>query len=220
MYVMASIRFGLKKTHRYLEPGHTQMQCDAMHARIETHMKNTDVFSPSQWIAAMKTAKVNKPKYIVKEMSQEELFDFTDLASYQEWSKLKTSEFREVVIIGNEPGFISFKTHFDKESIAKQIIKPKRGRPVNWKTIALKRKYPQLFPVREDVLKGLQELCESGAIPPEHSSFYSEFLPSLTQQQHGPAVVDPPASDVSDTGSDEELSSESEGNESDNFNSE
>ncbi|KAE8747073.1 hypothetical protein FOCC_FOCC006211 [Frankliniella occidentalis] len=202
MYVMASIRYGLKITHRYLEAGHTQMQCDAMHARIELFMKNTDVFVPSQWITAMKMAKVKNPKYIVKEMSQEDLFDFAPLAAHQDWENVRTSLFREVVVDGKDPGLIKYKTHFDRESVTKQIILPKRGRPVNWKTFPLHRKYPQLFPVPKKVLSGLQNLCKTGAIPAQHAEFYQNYLPSLDQQ--GVQVVEPPASDVSDIESDEE----------------
>ncbi|KAK3929130.1 hypothetical protein KUF71_002851 [Frankliniella fusca] len=193
MYVMASIRYNIKIVHRYLESGHTLLQCDSMHARIENSMKNEDVFSPSQWVTAMKMAKVNNPKYIVKVMEQEELYDFTPLASFQSWDKIKTSQIREEELTLTET----------------QIMKPKRGRPVNWSTFPLKRTYQTKFPVRPDILKGLQDLCKSGAIPAEHAPFYMEHLPSLNLiQQEG----DAPNSDVSDVGSDAEIeSSDSEG---------
>ncbi|KAJ1519242.1 hypothetical protein ONE63_011524 [Megalurothrips usitatus] len=179
MYVMASIKFKIKMIHRYLETGHTQMQCDAMHARIENHMKNTDVHHPSQWIVGMKMAKIQEPKYIVKEMLQEELFDFSPLVSYQSWQNIRTSTIREIVFCGSEPGKVYFKTLFDENAVFAQVLYPRPGRPVNWSTIKLKRKYSAKFPVRPDVLKGLQDLCKSGAIKEEYQPFYVEFLPSI-----------------------------------------
>jgi hypothetical protein len=34
---------------KYLEAGHTQMECDSMHAAIEYAKRKTNVFIPSQW---------------------------------------------------------------------------------------------------------------------------------------------------------------------------
>lgn len=113
-----------------MEKGHTQMQCDTMHARIESHMEETDLFLPSQWVAAMKTAKTSKPRYIVNTLTQEDLFDFIPLAALQTWRKIKTSLIREIVINYEEPGTIRYKRKFDgEESIVQQIFARRPGRP-------------------------------------------------------------------------------------------
>ncbi|KAK3908284.1 LOW QUALITY PROTEIN: UPF0173 metal-dependent hydrolase [Frankliniella fusca] len=152
-------------------------------------------------------AKVNNPKYIVKVMEHEELYDFTPLASFQSWDKIKTSQIREVIILGEEPGKIKYKFLFEEELTETQIMKPKRGRPVNWSTFPLKRKYQTKFPVRPDILKGSLQVrshtCRTCAI------LYGTLPPlNLIQQEE-----DAPNSDVSsDVGSDAEIeSSESEG---------
>lgn len=72
MYVMASIRFQIKITHRYLEVVHTHMECDSIHATIEKSVKYTDIFVPSEWYQAMRTAKKKRNFYKVKEISHEE----------------------------------------------------------------------------------------------------------------------------------------------------
>lgn len=203
MYVLASIRFNVKIVHRYLEKGHTQMQCDTMHSRIESHMEETDVYHPKQWITAMKTAKLSKPRYIVKEMTQEELLDFAPLAEFQTWTKVKTSLIREVIINGEEPGKISIRRKFDEEEIIFQdIVKRRPGRPVNFKTFPLKKKYNGLFPVRPDVLHGLQDLCKSGAIPEEHASFYLVDLAKIGAAEQLENNYE--ESDYSDVGSETE----------------
>ncbi|KAE8737665.1 hypothetical protein FOCC_FOCC016869 [Frankliniella occidentalis] len=194
MYVMASIRFNIKITHRYLEVGHTHMEVDSVHATIESSVKNTDIFVPSQWYAAMRMAKKKPPAYEVKEITQNEIFDFAPLASYQSWEKLKTSQFKEIIIDGAKPGIIKYKTEYDQESISFNIFKKTSGRPVNWKTIPLKKKYTAKIPLRPNELSDLQALCRSGAIPSAYHQYYLETLPSLEAR----AVEPPPMEDLSE----------------------
>lgn len=53
---------------KFLEPGHTQMEADSVHAQIEKKIKNKPIHLPSDYIRFTKEAKVNNP-YEVKEVS-------------------------------------------------------------------------------------------------------------------------------------------------------
>ena len=163
MYVMASIRYNIKIIHRYLEVGHTHMECDSVHATIEKFVKNKDLFTPAQWYAAIRMAKVNRPHYEVKEISQAEIFDFKPLAKHQSWDKIRTSRIREVTVDGAKPGHISYRNQLGSErTLDRYILKEASGRPVNWKTIQLSRNYQTRIAVKPKLLKDLQDLCRKG----------------------------------------------------------
>ena len=55
-YVTTALLYSVSKSNyidvidqTYLEAGHTQMECDSMHAAIEYAKRKTNVFIPSQW---------------------------------------------------------------------------------------------------------------------------------------------------------------------------
>jgi hypothetical protein len=203
MYVMASIRFNIKITHRYLESGHTLLPCDNMHARIETSMKKKDVFVPSQWVAGMRCAKVNNPPYIVREMAQEDFLDFHAVNAHQSWGHVRTAKIREIVISGDDPFTIRFKNKLGPGEVATvtSVQLKTRGRPVNYKTFTLERKYPRRFPVEAKKLKGLQGLCKSGSIPAAFAPFYMQVLPAIAEeaaQAEAAAAAEVIESDISD----------------------
>lgn len=58
--------------------GHSQMECDSMHGRIETESKNTPVYLPHKWVTIAKKAKQNKPKYQV--FQKDYILDWKSLA--------------------------------------------------------------------------------------------------------------------------------------------
>lgn len=215
MYVMASIRFKIKITHRYLEVGHTHMEVDSVHASIERVAKTRDIFVPSQWYALMKIAKVKKPLYDVKEMKQEEIFDFWPLAKHQTWEKVRTSRIREVVIYGAEPGKVRYKFDLEKDAkVVPTIIKQEPGRPVNWKRVRLHRYYPTPIPVKPKTLKDLHDLLDKGAIPSEHREYFCVTLPALAEGAMAPPAP-PDLSDVESGSSDESEDSDDEEESSD-----
>lgn len=50
---------------RFLESGHTQMECDSMHSTIEQAKKRTSIFIPSQWDTIITMARKKKPYIVV-----------------------------------------------------------------------------------------------------------------------------------------------------------
>lgn len=215
MYLMATLKFNIKITHRYLEVGHTHMEVDSVHARIENSTKYTDIYVPNQWYAAIRAAKKNRPHYEVIELGQDMIFDFAAVAKFQTWDKVKTSTFREIVLDNEKPGKVMYKTSFEQvEPFSANIIKKGPGRPVQWKTLTLQKKYSAKIPVPDLTLTSLQNLCKSGAIPSVYAPYYMEVLPQLKLQTH---VAQPPppeeVSDLEDSGESGSDDNDSEGDE-------
>lgn len=54
-------------TQKFLEKGHTQMECDSVHSTIETALKNKEIYLPSDYFKITKQARSRNP-YLVKAM--------------------------------------------------------------------------------------------------------------------------------------------------------
>jgi len=79
---MAAMKFNIKITHRWLVKGHTQMECDSVHARIEKKTRKQSIFTPMQWLGHIGTAKVKKPAYKVKQATKGTTLSFKELGPY------------------------------------------------------------------------------------------------------------------------------------------
>ena len=62
----------------FLEPGHTQMECDSMHSAIEYAKKNINVFAPSQWDTVVIMAQRKRP-YTVIPLKHPDFFNIKQL---------------------------------------------------------------------------------------------------------------------------------------------
>lgn len=51
---------------KYLEKGHTQMECDSMHSSIERKLKNRTINVPADYVSLCKLARKNPKPYFVK----------------------------------------------------------------------------------------------------------------------------------------------------------
>lgn len=65
MMLMAAVRFKIKVSHQFMEPGHTQNENDSVHARIEKCAEAKEIFDFEGWVNVVKEAKVQDPKYRV-----------------------------------------------------------------------------------------------------------------------------------------------------------
>lgn len=70
---------------KYLEPGHTQMECDAVHSLIERKLKNREITLPYDYVAKTREAR-QKPTPLIAEILTHEIFknyDNKDLMRYR-----------------------------------------------------------------------------------------------------------------------------------------
>lgn len=80
MYNVLSCKYGIKIVHTYLEKGHTQMECDSIHAFIERRCSKQTLCTPSAFFGVIRTAKVKPPFYELVKMTQTDIFDFKEVA--------------------------------------------------------------------------------------------------------------------------------------------
>lgn len=64
--------------HKFLESGHTHMECDSMHAAIEFAKKKTAIYIPSQWDTVIRMARRKNP-YTVIPIKHEDIIDFKQM---------------------------------------------------------------------------------------------------------------------------------------------
>lgn len=55
------------------------MEGDSVQATIERSTKHADMYSPSDWMLGVRNAKVNPPKYVVKELAHTDVLHFKSL---------------------------------------------------------------------------------------------------------------------------------------------
>lgn len=121
----------LEITQYFFEPGHSQMECDSVHAHIETKVKHINIFHPSGWYTAVQMAS-RKSKYNVVEMEQSMFFNFSDIqkdyvknkskdinGEIIHWMKIKCIQYRK-----DSPGYIFFKYDIEENDFKQfQVIR-------------------------------------------------------------------------------------------------
>ena len=82
--VLLSVAHERKVTifQKYLEKGHTQMECDSVHSVIERKKKNRDIFTPAQFVQIIEEARVKQP-YKVHYLSHDFFKDYSSLQLYR-----------------------------------------------------------------------------------------------------------------------------------------
>lgn len=61
-----SVKYQKVVTQKYLEPGHTQMECDSVHSVIERKLKNKDISLPYDYVNITKSARIKPFPYDVE----------------------------------------------------------------------------------------------------------------------------------------------------------
>lgn len=107
--------------HKFMVPGHSRMECDSDHAKIEKARKRypLSINHPYDWMQLIRFA--GKNKFLVEEMGQEKFFDFKKLLK-KSFQMKKTNENNEKFVfkdvkwiryIKNEKGIVYYKTSLD-----------------------------------------------------------------------------------------------------------
>ena len=66
-------------TQKFLEKGHTQMECDSVHSVIERRLRNQEIYVPAEYVALIKSARSKPNPYEVKYLNHTFFQDFTNL---------------------------------------------------------------------------------------------------------------------------------------------
>ena len=172
-----------KITQKFLETGHTNMECDSMHAAITHAKKSTEIFVPSEYDIVLRLARKQK-QYVVVPMKHSSFYDFKRLARSTirntkvdidgrrlNWLHIKWMEVRK-----GEDGTLHVKLSFDEEFRTIRLAgSTKRNRPAPMKTLPLCYDGGKL-PISAAKHRDLMSLCHLGIIP-THNHHYFETLP-------------------------------------------
>ena len=200
MFVLASMKFGIKIIHRYGEKGHTQMECDSVHARIEKKTRHLPIFTPAEWYSNIRTAKVKQPHYVVKELNTKSVLSFKELAAQFVWSRVPITQVREISVEGPTAGIVKYKKEWDGPPIQVSLLPKKPGRPINWVTHKLKPAYSGKLALKPKVVNDLKWYMKKDFIPNAHLDYYIQLTqppaPEAEQAEDGyedeePQEIDP-----------------------------
>ncbi|KAK3092951.1 hypothetical protein FSP39_009293 [Pinctada imbricata] len=169
--------------HKFLESGHTQMECD-MHAAIEFAKKKTEIYIPQQWSTVIRMARRKDP-YNVVPLTVEDIWDFKKVQSQSmkynkieiNGTKINWLNIKWLRFMKEDPDNILFKYNFEEDFRKMKVTgSGKRGRPIE-KIKELPRKYTGKQPISQAKKKDLLNLCKTKIISSEYHDFYKN-LPS------------------------------------------
>ncbi len=61
VFINIAVKYNITIVQKFLEKGHTQMECDAVHAAIEARLRYEEIYLPSGYINIARTARVENP---------------------------------------------------------------------------------------------------------------------------------------------------------------
>lgn len=188
-YITYALRHALNKIkhikiidQKFLETGHTQMECDSMHSAIEYAKKRTNIYVPSQWDTIMQMARRKNP-YTVIPLLFSDIMDFKTSDSQTlrntkvdftgtrvNWLKLKW-----IRLMANEPDSMYLKYKFADEHFTELCFMRGKARVSKHPTQDVLPLYKEKCPISKEKKKDLVSLCESGIIPLEYREFYNNL---------------------------------------------
>ena len=180
-------------TQKFLEPGHTQMECDSVHATIERAKKGVDVFVPSDWNIVMALARRRNP-YTVIPLDNKEILNIKAFVNDNNLN-LKVFEngekvaWKKIKVIRAQKGSNTLQILYEygqEDPFLLNIRQKKRTRKnlsatetiENVTYTLLSTKYADLLPVSDAKKKDLLALCKSSIIPHHHHQFYENLRTS------------------------------------------
>ena len=165
-------------TQKFLETGHTNMECDSMHAAISHAKKTTDVYVPSEYDIVLRFARRQKP-YVVIPLKNASVYDFKQLARSTICNtKIDTDgrclnwlQIRCMQVCKGQGDVMNFKTSYDEDFRSIRLAgSAKRNRPAPMKTLPLL--YSAKLSVSKEKHHDLMSLCSSGIVPEHHHHFF------------------------------------------------
>ncbi|XP_022835154.1 uncharacterized protein LOC111362667 [Spodoptera litura] len=188
--------------HVFYESGHSHMECDSIHSKIEQKCKNTAIYTPDGWIQVMRLARTNPRPFNVNVLVHDDFLDFNPnqcqfVEAKEQSSKRKNKvkrnneqedngaleetrpkvkiNFQDAVWIQyrkDNPKSIFIKTDYNDETFKEFNIKPKRGKST---CIVPKNIYTERMPISKQKKRDLLKLCTDNQIPKYYHSFYKNL---------------------------------------------
>lgn len=184
--------------HRFFETGHTEMECDSIHSKIEKKAKYVPVYTPEGWAQVIRDARITPCPFVVKSLIFEDFLDFKEFSNNISfnicdipWRKLCCLRY----IKENNSIKVLYKIDFT-DVFVEVNCKKTRGRP---KQAELKKAYQNDLPISEAKWKDLDKMCKDLTIPKAYHDFYGSLKTNHMVRDNLP---EPDIGEVSDTDED------------------
>lgn len=173
----------------YLLPGHTEMTVDSIHSTIESSVRNTIVWAPSQWLTVCQLARKEPKPYQVETLSHVDFKNFEDLSDKYFKGNLqgKVSKIRIATFKKSTPNILTVKYSMSNDAAEETIAiipKPK----------LLSAKYKSSLPITKTKYKDLKKLCDTNVIK---SVFHAEYI-NLPTHNGKDTLIDTDIEDIDD----------------------
>lgn len=122
----------------------------------------------------MKEAKVSEKKYMVKEITQEEIFNLEEFADMFNWSSAKTSKIVEIRVFPNNLR-VYVKYGWD-EDLTSLSLKKKSTTLKSLREKTFERLYQGPIPLNSKKRKDIEKMLEKKLIPDEHHDTWKKLL--------------------------------------------
>ncbi|KAG8173504.1 hypothetical protein JTE90_027253 [Oedothorax gibbosus] len=165
--------------HSFFQPGHSEMECDSIHSKIEKKSKNVSVYVPEGWAQIIRKARHNPFPFVLKKMNYDEFLNFRLLSSKLKiipWKKVCCLEYRKT-----DPFSVYFKKEFDQD-FAEATFKAE-GKPSK---LVIPNAYSKPIPLTSAKLKDLHTMCKNNTIPKEYHSYYSDLKSGSEEKEKLP----------------------------------
>lgn len=167
---------------KFLESGHTQMECDSMHSAIEHAKRQTTLYVPEQWDTIFQMARRQNP-YVVVPMRFDNFYDLKKFANDTfknfkttvdgdtvNWLKVKVLKVQK-----SNPDQILVKYDFDDSNfLCINVKRAQRGRPKSGDKLPMK--YQNKLPISVAKKNDLLDLCKGLVIPEIYWQYYDNLL--------------------------------------------
>ncbi|KAK9745449.1 hypothetical protein QE152_g6956 [Popillia japonica] len=161
---------------KYLEKGHTQMECDAVHSRIERKLKRRVTQLPSEYISVIREARSNPTPLDVCYLTYKDFLNYDDKTSFI-YNSIRPGRVPYDPVVTNlralkytPEGRIFYKIDFDDDY--KEL--PHRPKAINIKAISFRRVFQQRLKIKYCKWIHLQHLKQH--LTPDTHAFY-DLLP-------------------------------------------
>lgn len=174
--------------HKFLQPGHTHMEADSIHALIEKTKKKSlaSIEVPRDWVNLIRMIH-RTPPIKVQEMVQSEFFNFKKLLSTSyvhrkfnnkneavSWNKIKWIQYRT-----SSPGIMFYKYSFGQEEFLELHLERKSTRKSVETNIVLEPISTTPLPLPTEKIKDLKSLMPY--IHPNSRQYYESFMNNLVE---------------------------------------
>ena len=171
------VKSGLRIEQKYLERGHTQMECDSVHSCVEQKIKKKPIYIPQNYVDFIKEARLGTP-YEIQYIDHTFFKDFSGLNYYpsiRPGSGPGSAVVTDVRILKYLPeGMLQFKVHYS-DNIFSDIPRARSTRSRDPDaTDTVPRLYESSIPIKKTKYQHLQQL--KSVLPRDYHSFY-DLLP-------------------------------------------